>query len=177
MAAAQNALGVIAFRRGDAALAQREIQKALDQKPDVRLAHFNLALIAEERRDWNAAIAEYEKELTDHPYSYKAAFNLGKLCEQLGDSVKQEQAYRRAIEANVSFAEGYFYLAKLYLDEGRNFDEAVSLARKGLEINPKSEYAPLGHYVIADIYSRTSRTGRRAEAEREAEAGRRLEKP
>jgi tetratricopeptide (TPR) repeat protein len=172
MAAAQNALGVIAFRRGDVALAQQEIQKALQQKPDVRLAHFNLALIAEERRDWATAIAEYEKELTDHPYSFKAAFNLGKLYEQLGEREKQEQAYRRAIEANASFAEGYFYLAKLYLDRGTNFGEAVSLARKGLEINPRSEFAPLGHYVIADIYSRT---GRHAEAEREAAEGRRLE--
>jgi arylsulfatase A-like enzyme/Tfp pilus assembly protein PilF len=172
MAAAQNALGVIAFRRGDVALAQQEIRKALAQKPDVRLAHFNLALIAEERRDWNTAIAEYEKELADHPYSYKAAFNLGKLYEQLGDRQKQEQAFRRAIDANTSFAEGYFYLAKLYLDQERNFDEAVSLARKGLEINTASPYAPLGHYVIADIYSRT---GRHAEAAREAAEGRRLE--
>lgn len=172
MAAAQNALGVIAFKRGDLAVAQREIQKALEQKPDVRLAHFNLALIAEERRDWNTAIAEYEKELADHPYSFKAAFNLGKLYEGLGDPVKQEQAYRRAIEANASFAEGYFYLAKLYLDRGSNFEEAVSLARKGLEVNPKSTYAPLGHYVIADIYSRT---GRSSDARKEAAEGRRLE--
>lgn len=172
MAAAQNALGVIAFKRGDIALAQREIEKALVQKPDVRLAHFNLALIAEERRDWSTAIAEYEKELSDHPNSFKAAFNLGRLYEQLGDRQKQEQAYKRAIDANASFAEGYFYLAKLYLDMGLNFDEAVRLARKGLELNPKSEYAPLGHYVLADIYNRT---GRHQDAAREVAAGRRLE--
>jgi tetratricopeptide (TPR) repeat protein len=172
MAAARNALGVIAMKRGDIALAEQEIQRAIAQKPDVRLAHFNLALIAEERRDWPRAIAEYEKELSDHPNSFKAAYNLAKLYKHLGDPVKQEQAYRRALEANPSFAEGYFYLAKFYLDRGTNFTEAISLCEKGLEVGPKSQYAPLGHYVIADIYNRM---GRHGDAERAAAKGRQLE--
>jgi arylsulfatase A-like enzyme/Tfp pilus assembly protein PilF len=173
LAAAKNALGVIAIRRGDLQRAEREIAAALEQKPNVRLAHFNLALIAEERGDWARAVQEYEKEIADHPNaSYKAAFNLGKLYGQLGDRARQEQAYRRALEINPRFAEGYFYLAKLFLDRGERFGEAVSLARKGLEVGAQSAYAPLGHYVIADIYNRL---GRRAEAEREAELGRRLE--
>jgi hypothetical protein len=37
---------------------------------------------------------------------------------------------------NPSFAEGHFYLAKLYLDGGLNLDEAERLARKGLELAP-----------------------------------------
>ena len=74
---------------------------------------------------------------------------------------------------NAGFAEGYFYLAKLLLDERQNLDEAVRLARKGLEIAPDSEYAPLGHYVIADVYSRQ---GRRADADQEAARGRAIER-
>ena len=66
---------------------------------------------------------------------------------------------------NPSFAEDLLFLAKLYLDLEQNLDEAVRLARKGLELAPDSEYAPLGHYVIADVYSRR---GRLAEAEQEA---------
>ncbi len=49
LAAARNALGVVALKRGDAATAEREIRAAIAEKPDVRLAHFNLALLAEER--------------------------------------------------------------------------------------------------------------------------------
>jgi tetratricopeptide (TPR) repeat protein len=73
---------------------------------------------------------------------------------------------------NPSFAEGHLYLAKLYLDMGQNLDEAVRIARKGIELAPDSEFAPLGHYVIADVYSRQ---GRRAESEQEASRGRALE--
>jgi arylsulfatase A-like enzyme/Tfp pilus assembly protein PilF len=172
MAAARNALGVVAMNDGDLARAETEIRQAIALKPDVRLAHYNLALLAEKRGDLAAAEHEYQRELQLHPNNYKAAFNLGKLYEAARRPAEQETAFRRAIEGNPEFGEGYFYLAKLYLDQGRRFDEAVTLARKGLEVAPKSEYAPLGHYVLADLYSRM---GRRADAAAEAERGRALE--
>jgi len=173
LAAARNALGVLALRRGDLGGAEQEIREAIAEKPDVRLAHFNLALLAEERGDFQRAIAEYKREIELHANSYKAAFNLGRVYGRVGDRAAQIDAYRKAIDINPSFAEGHLFLAKLYLDGEQNFDEAARLARRGLELAPQSEFAPLGHYVIADIYSRQ---GRRAEAEQEAGLGRALER-
>jgi arylsulfatase A-like enzyme/Tfp pilus assembly protein PilF len=172
VAAARNALGVVAFKRGDLRHAEEQIRTALAQKPDVRLAHFNLALIAEQRGDVQTAIREYQTEIDTQAGAFKAAFNLGKLYEQLGNAAAQEAAFRRAIELNPRFAEGYFYLAKLYLDQGRDLDGAVAAAKRGLEVGPDSEYAPLGHYVLADVYSRR---GMLAESRREADLGRALE--
>jgi tetratricopeptide (TPR) repeat protein len=142
-------------------------------KADVRLAHFNLALLAEKRKDSQTAQTEYLRELEVHPDNFKAAFNLGKLYEAQRRPADQEAAYRKSIAANPEFGEGYFYLAKLLLDQGRGFDEAVTLARKGLDVAPQSPYAPLGHYVLADLYSRL---GRPADAAAEAQKGRVLEK-
>ncbi|HTI36305.1 MAG TPA: sulfatase-like hydrolase/transferase [Vicinamibacterales bacterium] len=173
MAAARNALGVVALNEGNLDGAEREIRAALQMKPDVRLAHFNLALVAEKRGDPATAEREYQQEMKDHPNNYKAAFNLGRLYEALGRRADQEAAYRQAIEADPQFGEGYFYLAKLLLDEGQRFDEAITLAQKGLEVAPHSEYAALGHYVLADLYNRT---GRRADAAAEAARGRQSEK-
>jgi arylsulfatase A-like enzyme/Tfp pilus assembly protein PilF len=172
VAAARNALGVVAFKRGDLTKAEQEVRAALAQKEDVRLAHFNLALIAEQRGDLQTAAVEYQKEIDMQASAYKAAFNLARLREQQGDAAGQEAAYKKSIELNPRFAEGYFYLAKLYLDQGRLLDEAMTLARRGLEVGPQSEYAPLGHYVLADIYSRRGMT---AESRREAELGREKE--
>jgi len=173
IAAARNALGVVALRRGDPVTAEREIRAALEQKPDVRLAHFNLALLAEQRGDMQTAIAEYKREVDLHGDAYKAEFNLGKLYEQLGDRQAQLAAFKRAIEMNPGFAEGHLFLAKLYLDLRQNLDEAATLARRGLELAPRSEYAPLGHYVLADILNGQ---GRVDEAAREVVAGRALER-
>jgi choline-sulfatase len=173
LAAARNALGVLALRRGDTSGADREIRAAIAEKPDVRLAHYNLALLAEQQGDLQRAIAEYTKEIDLHANSYKAAFNLGRVYERVGDTRGQIEAFKHAIEMNPSFAEGHLFLAKAYLDHDQQLDEAVRLARKGIELAPKSEYSPLGHYVIADVLSRQ---GRRAEAEQEAARGRALER-
>jgi len=165
--------GVLALRRGDISGAEREIRAAIERKPDVRLAHFNLALLAEQRGDAPRAVAEYQKEIELHANSYKAAFNLGKLFERAGDRRSQLAQYRRAIEMNPSFAEGHLFLAKALLDAGEQLDDAVVLARKGIALDPRGEYAPLGHYVIADVFSRR---GRRPEADAEAARGRALER-
>jgi choline-sulfatase len=172
VAAAKNALGVVALKRGDTVAAERLIREAIADKADVRLAHYNLALVAEQRGDVVAAEREYVEELRQHPDSFKAAFNLSRLYEKVGDREGQIGALRQSIEGSPRFAEGYFYLAKAYLDSGTNLTEAIQLAKKGLEIGPNSEYAPLGHYVLADIYSRQ---GRSKDASEEAALGRALE--
>jgi choline-sulfatase len=183
LAAAKNALGVIALQRGDPGTAERLIREALAAKPTLRLAHFNLALLAEQHADLRTAEREYVDELKQHPENYKAAFNLSKLYEQVGDREGQVEALKQSIVSNPRFAEGHFFLAKLYLDMGSNLDEAARLAVKGLTLAPRSEYAPLGHYVLADIYNRQGRTrdgaeelarGRALEAQtRDKEKGRR----
>ena len=170
--AAKNALGVIALQRGDAATAERLIREALATKPTLRLAHFNLALVAEQHGDISTAEREYVDELKGHPENYKAAFNLSRLYEQVGDREGQIEALKQSIVSNPRFAEGHVFLAKAYLDAGSRLDEAVKLAEKGLSLAPRSEYAPLAHYVLADIYNRQ---GRVREGAQELARGRALE--
>ncbi|HEV2983979.1 MAG TPA: sulfatase-like hydrolase/transferase [Vicinamibacterales bacterium] len=170
MAAARNTLGALRLKQGDVAAGEREIRAALEQKASLRLAHFNLALAAEQRGDFTRAISEYRREIELYPSSYMAQFNLGKAYERLGNADGQLAAYRAAIESNPDFAEGHLFLAKLYLDLGK-FAEAIGLARRGTELQPEAELAPLGHFVIADVYARE---GRVADAAREAAEGRRL---
>lgn len=170
--AAKNALGVIALQRGDSATAERLIREAIATKPTLRLAHFNLALLAEQRGDLRTAEREYFEELKAHTDSFKAAFNLSRIYQQVGDREGEIGALKQSIESNPRFPEGHIYLAKAYLDSGSNLDEAVRLARRGLELGPRSEVAPLAHYVLADIFNRQ---GRAAEGAREVARGRALE--
>jgi len=172
LASARNALGAIALQQGDFVTAEREVRDALKLKPDVALAHYNLALLAERRGDRPTAVAEYRREIEMHPDSYKAAFNLAALYGEIGNRAGQQQALARAIEMNPTFAEGYVYLARFYLETNQRFEEAIRLAKRGLELNPRSAFAPLGHYVLADLYARQGRTG---ESTREGLLGRSLE--
>ncbi len=170
MAAARNTLGALRLKQGDVTAGEREIRAALEQKANLRLAHFNLALVAEQRGDLTGAVAEYKKEIELYPKSYMAQFNLGKVYEQLGNRNEQLSAYKAAVESNPDFAEGHLFLAKLYLDLGQ-LDDAIRLARRGTELKPEAELAPLGHFVMADAYARQGRT---ADAARESAEGRRL---
>ncbi len=172
VAAAKNALGVIALQRGDPATAERLIRDALGAKSTLRLAHFNLALLAEQRNDVRSAEREYVEELKLHPENYRAAFNLSRLYEQVGDREGQIGALKQSLVSNPRFAEGHFFLAKAYLDAETNLGEASALALKGIALAPRSEYAPLGHYVLADIYNRQ---GRARDGARELAKGRALE--
>jgi len=170
MAAARTTLGALRLKQGDLAGGEREIRAALAQNGNLRLAHFNLALAAEQRGDRNGAIAEYRKEIALFPASYMAQFNLGKVYEALGNVAEQRAAYRAAIASNPDFAEGHLFLAKLSLDAGERA-EAIALARRGIALAPDAEFAPLGHFVIADALAADGRTDAAA---REAAEGRRL---
>jgi arylsulfatase A-like enzyme/Tfp pilus assembly protein PilF len=170
MAAARNTLGALRLKQGDVNAGEREIRAALAQNARLRHAHFNLALAAEQRGDANLAVTEYKKEIELFPGSYMAQFNLGKVYEKLGNAAEQRAAWRAAIASNPDFAEGHLFLAKVMFDLGDRA-EAITLARRGIELAPEAEFAPLGHFVIADAYAAE---GRRADAEREMTIGRRL---
>ncbi len=148
--------------------AEAEIHKALEMSPHLPETHYNLALIYEEKNELSKAVKEYKKEIELHPAAYAAHFNLAKLYGKLGYLREGIEHYKNAIKHNKNFANGYLFLAKAYLDLGENHDEAMRLARKGLELAPQSEYAPLGHYILADIYNRLGQTDKYYEELRKA---------
>jgi len=171
-AVAHNLLGSAYFEKKMFEPAEREIRKSLEMRPQIPDAHYNLGLLYEEKGDLQGAAEEYRKEIEIHPTAYPAYFNLALLCAKTGDRQGEIENFKEAVKANSKFARGYVFLAKAYLDRNENFDEAIRLARKGLELEPEAESAPLGHYVLADIYNRL---GRLSEYRAELEKGQALE--
>jgi arylsulfatase A-like enzyme/Tfp pilus assembly protein PilF len=163
--------GVVAFREKDFAGARAAIARALAIDPKARNARYNLALIEEAEGRPAGALAQYRAEIADYPTAYKALFNMGRLLGKTGDRAGSIAALRGAVEANPDFSIGRFFLAQALLGAG-DLDGAAGEARQGLERDPDSEYAPLGHYVLADVLDRQ---GRRAEALVELRRGRQLE--
>ena len=171
MAPAKNALGAIAVRRGDLESAERLPAK---RSPSARRPPGPLQPGADRggARRPSTAEREYLEELELHPDTFKAAFNLSRLYAQIGEKQLEIDALRQALDGNPKFADGHFFLARALLASGGSLDEAARLARKGLELAPTSERAPLGHYVLADIYNRRGRPG---DAAREVAMARALE--
>lgn len=154
LASARNALGVVHFKQGRVAEAEREIRAAIAAKPDVRLAYFNLAVIAEAAGRTDQARQLYTKDLELHPNNYRSHFNLGRLYEAEGDQDRQIAHWKEAMRANPDFHEGHILLAQLYRTLGRDPDEALRLARRGVELAPRGRFAALGRRIITDLSNR-----------------------
>ena len=152
--------------------AERHLLVALQEKPVPPAAHYDLALVYEARGEPLKAMAEYEAQLASDPGAYRAHFNLAKLLAASGRREESARHFEQAVTANPSFSSGYLYLAKARLDLG-DLPGAEAAALKGNSLGADAAIAPLGHYVLADVYNRL---GRQQDAAREAAAGRRLEK-
>jgi Flp pilus assembly protein TadD len=171
MGASYNGLGVIEFTRGHGEAGARLIEKGLALEPRLRTASYNLGRIAEARGDATRAEALYRAELETYPDNGRARFNLAQLPRARGDGEGYLAQLRAGIEQAPDFGACYWYLAREELGRGR-LEEAASLARRGLEAQPLSEVAPLGHYVLADVYNRQ---GQGAKAQEEVGKAQRLE--
>jgi tetratricopeptide (TPR) repeat protein len=171
MGAAYNGLGVVAFTRGDLVTAEELVRKGLALEPRLRTAHYNLGRIREARGDAVQAEASYREELATYPDQGRARFNLAQLRRARGDREGYLVELREGVEKAPDFGACYWYLAREELDAGR-LDVAADLARRGLVAQPVSEVAPLGHYVLADVYNRQ---GQGAKAQEEVGKAQRLE--
>jgi len=152
--------------------AEKNLREALRLKADVPMAHYDLGVLYEAKKDGKRAMDEYRAELLTNAAAYQAHFNLAKLLSRAGSAAEAADHFRGAIEANPEFAAGYLYLAKALLDAG-DLKASEDAALKGLALDPDPQVRPLGHYVLADVYTRT---GREREAARQVALGRQLER-
>ena len=117
------------------------------------------------------AEALYREELATYPDNGRARFNLAQIRRARGDREGYLAELREGVEKAPDFGACYWYLAREELGAGR-LEEAADLAQRGLEAQPVSDVAPLGHYVLADVYNRQ---GQAAKAQEEVGKAQRLE--
>jgi arylsulfatase A-like enzyme/Tfp pilus assembly protein PilF len=150
--------------------AQKEVDAAIGMNAELPTVYFNQALIYEGKGDIPAAVEAYQKEIKQSPKDFKSYFNLAKLYGQMGKPILMKEHLQKAIESNDKFAIGHLYLAKFYLDAG-DLDHARELAQKGIDLGPEPSMAPLGHFILADVYNRE---GKYADAQRELKTAQKL---
>jgi choline-sulfatase len=148
--------------------AQTALTEAITLKPSQPMAHYNLALVYEARGNPQGATAEYQSEITNSPKLHQPHFNLAKLLASAGRHAEATAHFKAAVDLNPEFGTGYLYLAKALLDAG-DMAGAEQAAQRGLTLNPEPSIAPLGHFVLADVYGGM---GREQEARRQVALGR-----
>lgn len=167
-------MGQMQYYQGRLTEAEKLLVQAIADDEHVSGAHYLLALIAEQRGNPGRAEAEYRRELEVNPWDHQSMFNLALLLGRRRAYAEQIELLEAIPAIAPEFHEVHFYRAKAYLDSGdpSRWEDAIATAEKGLRLAPKSSSAPLGHYVLADVYRLL---GRPEDAERELGRGRELE--
>jgi arylsulfatase A-like enzyme/Tfp pilus assembly protein PilF len=136
--------------------AEKALTEAVGANPRLETAHFNLGLVREEQGRVEAAVESYRRELEVNPKAYRAAFNLAKLVQRAGRAGEAAALFAKVVGLAPDFAIGRLYLAKALLDTG-DLPGAEREARQALSQRPDPRFAPLGHYVLADVFNRQGR--------------------
>ena len=87
---------------------------------------------------------------------YQRAVQPREAADGAGRTAEAAAPFRAAVDAKPEFGTGYLYLAKARLDAG-DLGGAETGRHEGLALKPDAAMAPLGHYVLADVYSRQGR--------------------
>lgn len=162
------------FRLGRLQDAAAILNRAIVDRPRISGAHYLLAQIAEQLGDTTGAEREYRLEIATSPWDHRARFNLAIALGRRGAIAEEIALLESILPLAPAFHEVHFYLAKAYLDtrDPAKLGDALAAATRGLRLAPLSTSAPLGHYVMADVYMLQ---GKHAEAEQERRRGQALE--
>jgi tetratricopeptide (TPR) repeat protein len=128
-------------------------QTAVGLGPNDPLTHWRIAQVSQKLLPLDqqaTVITEYEKAVSLSPNDYRFWMALGTAHEQAGDSVKGEQALRRAVALAPSYAYPRWYLGNLLLRSGR-YEEAFKELRLAAEAD--TELQPQQFNFLWAIYS------------------------
>jgi arylsulfatase A-like enzyme/predicted Zn-dependent protease len=169
-ASAYCALGGVYVTQEQFEEAEAYLVKAEEHNPTLRNLFYNWALLHEEKGNLIKAADAYKQELENIPHNFKACFNLSRVYRKMGDALEEEKFLNKTIEINPDFAMSYFYLARIYMNRGEQYNEAISLVEKGIELKPAKKDLPLGYFLLADLYSRLGQQGKSEEYARQGRA-------
>jgi tetratricopeptide (TPR) repeat protein len=149
-------------------LAEVELQEAARLEPKSGEIHYFLARTYYTRGVYPLAKAEFETAIRLDPSFVKAYSNLGITMEALGNNEEALKNYTRAIELAEEQKQKsewpYIYLSTFY-NRQQNAADALSYARKAVEINPRSDAA---YFEMAKAYRSRKELQKSADAAKNA---------
>jgi arylsulfatase A-like enzyme/Flp pilus assembly protein TadD len=172
-ASAHNALAAVYLNRessGDLSRAEEHLNAASAINSTLMSLRYNTAQLREKQNRLTEAADLYIQEIQDAPKSFKALFNLSRVYRLMGREDEEFDTLQKTIEAEPEFPIAYFYLARIRIRRGQNFEEAIALVKKGIELKPSPADLPLGYFLLADLYNRVGDNARSEEYARMGQA-------
>ncbi len=132
-----------ATQQGEYSKAKKLYDKAIKEDPKFVEAYDNVGVVCRKLEKYDEAISYYLKSTELYPEGIMAYQNLGTVYGLQGKHTDAFNAYKRISEIAPEDAEGWFGMANTSLTM-QNFSEAVTYAKKALEIYVEEESHHLG---------------------------------
>jgi tetratricopeptide (TPR) repeat protein len=155
--------------------AGREYEEIIEKEPEAPGIHYLLGRLLLSRPDANANSAEkakkeFQKELEIDPKNAGAVYILGELARSAENWDEAIARFSQAAKLDPNFAEAYLGLG-FTLVTVKRYEEAIDPLRRAAQLTPGN---PAVHYNLATALSRS---GHKAEAEKEFAIHRSLTSP
>ena len=119
--------------------AKEFFESAIEKKPDLPLAHYNLAVVLSRMKEYDAAIEEASKSVALEPGNVTYAYGLGSLYQARGtgdDYDKAKTMFESILKSNEKLVDVRLALGILY-EQRKDRDAALTEYRKILELLPE----------------------------------------
>jgi tetratricopeptide (TPR) repeat protein len=116
------------------------LEKAIKNKKTQPQIFSMYASLLEENGNAPKALTVMTSAVKQHPDEAQVQFYYGTLLDKAGDKKLVVPTMREVLRLNPNHVQGMNYLAYTWADQGENLEEAESMARKALKLEPKDGY-------------------------------------
>ena len=128
------------LKEGEIDEALTAFQRALDMDAAFAPAYARLSAIALQQNDLETAAEYLQQALEVRPNFAAGHYQLGSIYHKKGEGEKAIESFETALQLRPNFAPACNGLAWLYAESEKNIDEAITLARKAIELKPIASY-------------------------------------
>jgi len=116
------------------------LKNAIERVPENPEFLFHLGYCYEEREDYDTAEKILKQGIEKSPENSKLLFRLGVVYDKWGKKNKSIEQMKKVVGIDPQDAHALNYLGYTYLELEQNLEEAETLIRKAIELEPKDGY-------------------------------------
>ncbi|MEW6080110.1 MAG: tetratricopeptide repeat protein [Thermodesulfobacteriota bacterium] len=135
-----NIKGGLHLARNSIDQAREAFDRAISLAPDFQKPYYGLARLYIINKDIDSAVRQYQSLLNRDPRQPVPYLLLGVMHKTKNDYPAAEGYYRKALEMDPHFVQAANNLAYLLAEQGRQLEEAVTLALRARELKPDDPY-------------------------------------
>lgn len=130
--------GAVKRKKGECGEAVVWLEKSVELKPDLWEGWEELGLCMEQMEDWVGARKVWLRLWEERGSSPEYALAVGRSFHELFVLNQAEEWYKKSLDLQPDYVEGYINLARLYFDADR-FEDAVAMLNTAIELEPGHE--------------------------------------